>query len=140
MAKKIKSPSYATYSAKGSFKANALRKIAKHLKKHPNDSQAATALKNVPAAPTRNSPNNKNGWVTESVRGFMSHLPFLTPLQGKTYATHVAATKSNLKAYALIRKFVKNNPFHPTLVLNKKTNDYEWKHVSKLSNFHPAVV
>lgn len=140
MAKKLKSISYATYNAKGSFKANALRKIAKHLKKHPNDSQASTALKNVPASPTRKSPNNKNGWVTESVRGFMSHLPFLTPLQGKTYATHVAATKSNLKAYALIRKFVKNNPFHTTLVVDKKTNEYSWKHVSKLSNFNPVAV
>ena len=140
---KVKKPSYASYQSKGNFSKNALLKLQRHLKKHPEDKQAISALKTVPVSPTRKKPTNKGGWVQESIRSFMSHLPHLTPLQGKIYHNQVAPTKSNLFSYASIYKFCKNNPYMKTLVGVKGVDpitkleviNFEWKHTSKLSNF-----
>ncbi len=144
MAKKTKNPAYAAYASKGNFAKNALRKVQRHLKKHPNDTQAQKALKSVPGSPTRKKPLNKGGWVSEDVRSFMSHLPFLTPMQGRVYNQQVVATKTNVTSYAQIRKFLKASPFMKTLVLIEQLNEETkeevllpmWKHTSKLSNFH----
>ena len=48
MAKKTKNPAYAAYASKGNFAKNALRKVQRHLKKHPNDAKAQNALTSVP--------------------------------------------------------------------------------------------
>jgi hypothetical protein len=54
------------YQAKDSFAKNKARKILKHIKKHPNDSVAATALPLASSAPFRKKPKAKLGWVSAS--------------------------------------------------------------------------
>lgn len=63
MAKKQQSKSdkeqFSTYNVSGSYSKNKLAKIARHLKRHPNDEKAVVALKHVGPAPTRKVPTQK---------------------------------------------------------------------------------
>lgn len=51
---------------------NKTRKLKKHLKNHPNDTQGAEALR-VGVGRTRKNPINKNGWVSEGIRNFVKN-------------------------------------------------------------------
>lgn len=54
------------YQANNRFEINRLRKIQKHLKKHPQDQQANNALTVKSANPTRKSSKEKLGWLTSN--------------------------------------------------------------------------
>lgn len=75
MAKKGSNPGakaqYAAYKAKGSATKNKARKLAKHLKKHPNDAQAQEVVRTGVVGHKRKNPTAKNGWVTEGVRDYV---------------------------------------------------------------------
>jgi len=59
---KEKQARYTTYKLGGNLLANYKRKIARHLKKHPNDEVAKQALKSGVPTP-RKAPTKKLGWV-----------------------------------------------------------------------------
>lgn len=115
---------YAAYKAKNSATTNKARKLAAHLKKHPNDTQAADASKN-PVGYRRKNPVAKNGWVTEGVRDYVKRysLVFHTftvsykelATMGKDNSMKVAkAIKLSKKAANLPPVFVKGkvHPFY----------------------------
>ena len=54
------------YQANNRFEINRLRKIQKHLKKHPQDQQASNALTVKSANPTRKASKEKLGWLTSN--------------------------------------------------------------------------
>ena len=62
------------YAMKGSAAKNALRKITKHIKNHPNDQQAVDA-KAKGLNTTRKKPNARLGWVQENVKDFLYPTP-----------------------------------------------------------------
>lgn len=62
------------YGLKGSASKNALRKITKHIKNHPNDQQAIDA-KAKGLSTTRAKPKTRLGWVSESLKSTMSPTP-----------------------------------------------------------------
>lgn len=114
MAKKATNPSYATYQSKGSYTKNKKAKIERHLKKHPNDEQSAASLKNV-GLYSRKKPNNKLGWINDSIRSKAVYVPalngkgnsinirsydqYVTILETAPGLTHtIALTKENAQA------------------------------------------
>lgn len=146
---------FSAYKTTNRVVVNAKRKIERHLKKHPEDAQAQAALKNVATKKLRTKPNNKGGWVTESLRSTMVYIPYLTgkgsPITLKApeqveamlrlYGQGVALTKTNTKGYAQMLKFTKVSSFHQVPVVEvKKVKGQEvattvWKHTSKDSNY-----
>lgn len=134
---------------------NAKRRLERHLKKHPEDAQAQSALKGVATRTLRSKPNNKGGWVTETLRATMVYVPYLTakgtpivlkaPEQAEAmlrlYGQGVPLTKTNTKAYAQMLKFTKVSAFHPVPVVEvKKVKGQDvattvWKHTAKESNY-----
>jgi hypothetical protein len=58
---------YAAYKAKDNVTKNAKRKLERHLKKHPNDTQGKNALEKG-VGRTRKTPNTRLGWVSEGVK------------------------------------------------------------------------
>jgi len=50
---------YAAYKTNGSYKKNRVAKLERHLKKYPDDAQAAAALKNVSETPRRTGSHDK---------------------------------------------------------------------------------
>ena len=53
--------------------ANAKRRVERHLRKHTNDAQSATALKN--GLSERKKPNARMGWVQEAIKSFAHPKP-----------------------------------------------------------------
>lgn len=143
------------YKALDKRTLNAKIRLARHLKKHPEDEQAQAALAGAGSRKFRTKPNSKGGWVTEKLRNAMLYVPYLTakgmpiglrfPEQlGSFLNSHgqsVPLTRTNTKAYAQLVRYQGKAPFHLTPVtVVKKTKDgeevsLELKHISKLSNF-----
>lgn len=67
-----KKAQHTAYAAKGSAAKNAARKLARHLKKYPNDAQAAAALK-AGVNSIRKPSGTRLGWVQEDVKAFLGH-------------------------------------------------------------------
>lgn len=109
------------------YATNRIKRITKHLKKHPTDAQAEQALALGKTVSTRNKPNAKLGWLS-------SDKNVETILRSKFVGS---ITKNTLNIHARILKFTKNAPFYliPTLVNNGKNLECVLKHTSKLSNF-----
>lgn len=63
----------ASYALKGHAEKNAKLKLARHLKKHPNDAQAAAALGKT--GRKRKTPTTRLGWVTDSIKDTMAPTP-----------------------------------------------------------------
>ena len=96
-----------------SFKstANAKRRVERHLKKHPNDAQASTALSN--GISDRKKPNTRMGWVQESLKSTMHPKPVSRHV-GREYAqmlkltkkvAQTALTKEQRKTFKVITPF-----------------------------------
>ena len=62
------------YAMKGSAAKNALRKVTKHIKNHPNDKQAIAA-KESGLNSTRKPSGKRLGWVSEDLKATMSPTP-----------------------------------------------------------------
>lgn len=69
-----KKAKHTAYNAKGSALKNTKRKLERHLKKHPNDEQAAAVLKSGVNA-IRKPSGTRLGWVQEEVKSFLNHTP-----------------------------------------------------------------
>lgn len=65
---------HSTYAMKGSAAKNALRKVTKHIKNHPNDKQAILA-KESGINSTRKPSGKRLGWVSEELKSTMSPTP-----------------------------------------------------------------
>jgi len=69
--------SYAAYKASLKFNKNKKRKIERHLKLQPNDTQAQDAMKNVANLKPRKEPVRKkarlDSWVCKNEKGELSH-------------------------------------------------------------------
>lgn len=111
------------------YAANRLKRLTRHLKKHPNDEQAEVALKANKVESTRKASTNKLGWTS-------SNKELDTVLRSKFVGS---ITKELLTQYAQIISFCKKVPFQlsPVLVSTKNGPTLELKHISKLSNFKP---
>lgn len=110
---------------------NRLKKIQKHLKKHPNDRQATVALNENKTQSNRKAPNAKLGWMT-------TNKEVDSILRTKFVGT---ITKESLNIHAKILKLVKKSPFRltPTLIKTEDGIGLGFKHLSKLSNFKQAA-
>lgn len=111
------------------YASNRLKRLVRHLKKHPNDEQANEALKSNKVESTRKSSINKLGWTS-------SNKDLDTLLRSKFVGS---VTKELLTKHAQIISFCKKAPFllSPVLVSTKEGPSLELKHISKLSNFKP---
>ena len=142
---------FTSYAMKGNFSKNAKRKLAKHLKAHPNDQQAVTALAGVASRKIRTKPVAKLGWVKESLRAAMAFVPYLNSKGqviviksvehfsqvANTYSQPIPVTRSAAKAYARIKKKKKVAPFRKVATFVHKGGEValEYVHDSKLNNF-----
>ena len=110
---------------------NRLKKIHKHLKKHPNDRQATVALNENKTQSNRKAPNAKLGWMS-------TNKEVDSILRTKFVGT---ITKESLNIHAKILKLVKKSPFRltPTLIKTEDGIGLGFKHLSKLSNFKQAA-
>lgn len=123
---------YTAYKAKDSAKVNKTRKLQKHLKLHPNDTQGTEALKNG-VGRTRKTPINKNGWVTEEVKNYYTSLTYVFIDHVINYKDYTTAGSNNLKAISQIIKLskkaetapsvFKKGKVHPFYVNNKLTKE-----------------
>lgn len=106
---------------------NRLKKIQKHLKKHPNDRQATVALNENKTQSNRKAPNAKLGWMS-------TNKEVDSILRTKFVGT---ITKESLNIHAKILKLTKKSPFRltPTLIKIEDGIGLGFKHLSKLSNF-----
>lgn len=124
MAKKPQTPVTAKSTNYG---ANRLKRLLKHLKKHPNDINATEALETNKTVSTRKASNNKLGWMS-------SNKEVDTYVRSKFVGS---ITKHTAIAHANILKFTKVAPYHLLAVLTKTEEGigYALKHTSKFSNF-----
>ena len=67
---KAKTARHDLYKAKGKALSNKKLKVLRHLKSHPNDSQAETALKSGLSA-IRTKPTARLGWVKEELKAYL---------------------------------------------------------------------
>lgn len=105
---------------------NKMRKLAKHLKKHPNDIQGKEAhTKGV--GYNRKNPIAKNGWVSEEVRNFVKNYTLAFHKFTLTYKELSTMGRENsmqtARAIKLIKKaanspkvFTKKGLLHPFYV------------------------
>lgn len=148
MANKKSKPSYAKYATLGSYSKNKLAKLKKHLKKHPEDSQAKDATKNIKPY-SRKKSENKLGWVKDTLRASLIYIPQFT-----TKGNMIVVRKDANNVDSLMSKFGQQAPitkelamnlasylrrsktimFNKTLVVEDK--NLVWKHTSKKSNFN----
>lgn len=107
---KEKQARYTTYKLGGKLLANYKRKIARHLKKHPNDEVAQSALKSGSPSP-RKAPSKKLGWVSS---GSTSNL------RKEQAYSNAKVTKLSSKVLKMATQKVKykNITLHPFFVLN----------------------
>ena len=107
-----------TTVATNNFAKNRKARIEKHLKKHPNDSQALTALRENKQVSTRKASNEKLGWLKKSP-GVALHLRVVT--------------KQAAGVVARLFAFTRKQPFQQQLV--PVGGEFVWKHTNKKSNF-----
>lgn len=145
--KKTSKAQYGAYQAKSSYSVNKKRKLARHLKNHPNDTQAASALKDVRLY-VRKKSNNKLGWVSETIKASLAFIPQYTPkghMIGvrkpedeaellKRFGQSVPMTKSFVQGFARILSDSHTIMFQQTYVYDDE-KQLTLKHVHKVSNF-----
>lgn len=151
MSNKKTAPSYAKYVATGAYAKNKAAKLQRHLKKHPEDSQAKDAIKNIKSY-SRKKPENKLGWVKDTLKASLSFIPQYTTKGNliivRKDATNVDSLFSKFGQSATITKdyitslaqYVKRSNtimFQPTLVVENEK--LVWKHVAEKSNFKGEV-
>lgn len=109
------------YQALNKAAVNKTRKLKKHLKKHPNDVQGATALSKG-VGRTRKNPTNKNGWVQDGVRNFISNYSLQFAFQTINYKDLVTIGSENFKCIAQVikqsKKMAKAPPLYKKGVLH----------------------
>lgn len=116
------------YQANNRFEINRLRKIQKHLKKHPQDQQASNALTVKSANPTRKASKEKLGWLTsnknlgENIKSKFNGT--VTKQEAGNWAKFIKLSKKVLFWQAPVVTYDKQGA--PILTM---------KHTSKLSNF-----
>lgn len=88
---KAKQDRYALYAKLDNVTKNAERKLARHLKKHPNDTQAAKAVGNV--GRTRKNPTARLGWVNG--QEFLKNT-FKVFVGGKSESEHSSPVRRHL--------------------------------------------
>ena len=120
------------YQANNRFEINRLRKIQKHLKKHPEDAQAQAALSANKTAPTRKASKEKLGWLTsnkglgESIKSKFTGT--VTKKEAGNWAKFIKLSKKVLFWQAPVVTYDKQGA--PILTM---------KHTSKLSNFKGKI-
>ena len=120
------------YQANNRFEINRLRKIQKHLKKHPEDAQAQAALSANKTAPTRKASKEKLGWLTsnkglgESIKSKFTGT--ITKQEAGNWAKFIKLSKKVLFWQAPVVTYDKQGA--PILTM---------KHTSKLSNFKGKI-
>lgn len=111
-----KKAKHTVYKALNKATVNKQKRIARHLKKHPNDAQATGAAKNI--GPTRKKPTARLGWVKESLKAVMFPKPpsrhvsreVAQVLSLSKKVSHTPITKADRKVFKVIP------PFDPELV------------------------
>ena len=102
---------YTAYKAKDTVTKNAKRKLARHLKKHPNDAQGKTALEQG-VGRTRKTPTARCGWVSDGLKAALAPAT-VTRTAGRKMAkviafshriSRMALTKAEQKASRKSRK------------------------------------
>ena len=120
------------YQANNRFEINRLRKIQKHLKKHPEDAQAQAALSANKTAPTRKASKEKLGWLTsnkglgESIKSKFTGT--ITKQEAGNWAKFIKLSKKVLFWQAPVVTYDKQGA--PVLTM---------KHTNKLSNFKGKI-
>lgn len=151
---------HARYQSTGALNTNAKRKLERHLKKHPGDEQAQKALGLTGSKNVRKKPNEKGGWIKETLRKSLQFVPYLNskgqviPVRSVEQMEELlksslvqtgAITRSQAKLQAWINRFETKVPFRTVPVYVTKTVEgrkedvLEWKHTQKLSNFKGKV-
>ena len=120
------------YQANNRFEINRLRKIQKHLKKHPEDAQAQAALSANKTAPTRKASKEKLGWLTsnknlgENIKSKFNGT--VTKQEASNWAKFIKLSKKVLFWQAPVVTYDKQGA--PILTM---------KHTNKLSNFKGKI-
>ena len=120
------------YQANNRFEINRLRKIQKHLKKHPEDAQAQAALSANKTAPTRKASKEKLGWLTsnkslgENIKSKFNGT--VTKQEAGNWAKFIKLSKKVLFWQAPVVTYDKLGA--PVLTM---------KHTNKLSNFKGKI-
>lgn len=121
-----------SYQANNRFEINRLRKIQKHLKKHPQDQQATATLSIKSANPTRKASKEKLGWLTtnknlgESIKS--KFIGTVTKQEASNWAKFIKLSKKVLFWKTPVVTYDKLGA--PILTM---------KHTSKLSNFKGKI-
>lgn len=121
-----------TYQSSNRFALNRERKIARHLRKHPNDAQAQVALETKVSEPTRKAPKEKLGWLT-------SNKSLGESIKSKFIGS---ITKDEAKRWATFTKLSKKVMFWktPVVTFNAEGESHlAMKHVNKSSNFKGRI-
>jgi len=121
---------YDAYKLSNRRAANKARKIAKHVKKHPNDAMAAQAINAAKGAKFRSKPNKKLGWVTETVKArYAGTYPKVTLGGIALPSVATSLTRQNAVDYAQVLKL--ESRVHMSYVLDTKGKDpqYVLRHV-----------
>lgn len=111
-----KKAKHTSYSMLNKATINKQKRVAKHLRKHPNDVQSQGATKAT--GHTRKKPTARLGWVKESLKATMSPTPparhvareYAQAVKFSTKVAHTPITKEDRKVFKNIP------PFDPTLV------------------------
>ena len=122
------------YAEQNRYGINRQKRIARHLKKFPNDAQAQEALANSSAnnQPTRKNPKEKLGWLT-------SNKSLGELIKSKFIGT---VTKEEAKRWAVFVKTSKKVMFwkSPVAVFDKEGNSsIQMKHISTMNNLKGKI-
>lgn len=124
-----KKPQAAATPRHSNFGKNRIAKVARHLKKHPNDTQAVAAVASFTTSdlPTRQKSQEKLGWLKKDLNlGNIIRAQFIG-----------SVTKDQAVKWSRYLSLSKKVLFWPvaTLVLNDNKPSIVFKHKNKLSNF-----
>ena len=111
------------YKVLGKTATNKKRKLQRHLKNHPNDSQGQEALRKG-VGRTRKTPNAKNGWVTEGVRNFVKNYTIAFAFQTISYKELATMGSENYKKVAQVLKFSRKVAQQPPLYKKGKVHPF----------------
>ena len=111
------------YKALGKTATNKKRKLQRHLKKHPNDSQGQEALR-TGVKRTRKTPNAKNGWVTEGIRNFVKNYSIAFAFQTISYKELATMGKDNYQKVAQVLKLSRTVAKHPPVYKKGKIHPF----------------
>ena len=122
------------YADQNRYGINRQKRIARHLKKFPNDAQAQEALANSSAnnQPTRKASKEKSGWLT-------SNKSLGELIKSKFTGT---ITKEEAKRWAIFVKTSKKVMFWKTPVTTFAAlgdSSMQMKHISTMSNFKGKI-